>query len=72
VVTIDFITKFPKIVKQRELIMVVVDKLTKETHFIHVKTTHKAKNITEIDMKDLSTLHGVPKEIVLDRDPKFT
>jgi hypothetical protein len=23
-------------------------------------------------MKEISRLHGVPKEIVLDRDPKFT
>jgi hypothetical protein len=34
-------------VKQHDSIMVVVDKLTKETHFIPVKTTHKATNIAE-------------------------
>jgi hypothetical protein len=32
VVTIDFITKLPKIVKQHDSIMVVVDKLIKATH----------------------------------------
>ena len=52
--------------------MVVVDKLSKETHFILVKTTHKAANITEIFMKQIFRLHGIPKVIISDRDPKFT
>jgi hypothetical protein len=52
--------------------MVVVDKLTKETHFIPVKKTHKEKNIEEIYMKEVARLHGVPKAIVSDRDSKFT
>jgi hypothetical protein len=29
-------------------------------------------NIAEIYMREISRLHGVPKEIVSDRDPKFT
>jgi hypothetical protein len=59
-------------VKQHDSIMVVVDKLTKEVHFIPVKTTHKASNIADIYMREVARLHGVPKEIVSDRDPKFT
>jgi hypothetical protein len=70
--TIDFITKFPIITRQHDSIMVVVDKLTKDAHFIPVKMTHKEANITEIYMKEISRPHGVPKEIVSDRDPKFT
>ena len=52
--------------------MVVVDKLSKETHFIHVKTTHKAANIAYIFMKKIFRLHEIPKVIIFDRDPKFT
>jgi hypothetical protein len=52
--------------------MVVVDKITKNAHFIMVKMTHKETNIAYIYMKEISRLHGVPKEIVLDKDPKFT
>ena len=52
--------------------MVVVDKLSKEAHFIPVKTTHKAANIAEIFMKQIFRLHGIPKLIISDRDPKFT
>ena len=45
--------------------MVVVDKLSKEAHFIPVKTTHKAANIAEIFMKQIFHLHGIPKNIIL-------
>ena len=52
--------------------MVVVDKMTKATHFIRVKSTHKTDDIVKIFMKDIFRLHGLPKAIVYDRDPKFT
>ena len=52
--------------------MVVVDKLSKEAHFISVKTTYKASNIVDIFMKQIFCLHGIPKVIISDRDPKFT
>ena len=52
--------------------MAVVNKLSKETHFILVKTTYKAANIAEIFMKEIFCLHGIPKVIISDRDTKFT
>ena len=52
--------------------MVVVDKLSKVVHFIPVKSTYKAVNIADIFMKEIFTLHGVPKLMVSDRDTKFT
>ena len=50
----------------------MVDKWTKETHFILVKSTYKTDSIAKIFMKEILRLHGFPKEIVFDRDPKFT
>jgi hypothetical protein len=38
IVTMDFITKIPRTNKRHDSIMVVVDKLTKVTHFILVKS----------------------------------
>ena len=52
--------------------IVVIDKISKEAHFIPVKTTHKAFNIAEIFMKQIFHLHGIPKVIISNRDPKFT
>jgi hypothetical protein len=52
--------------------MVVVDKLSKSAHFIPIKSTCKEIYIASIFMKEIFRLHGMPKEIVSDRDMKFT
>jgi hypothetical protein len=72
VVTMDFITGLPRTNKQHDSIMVVVDKLTKVAHFIPLKTTHRAADVANIFLKEVARLHGIPKTIVSDRDPKFT
>ena len=68
----DFITGFPRTGKHHDSIMVVVDKLTKAAHFIPLKTTHKAPNVADIFMREITRLHGIPNTIVFGRDPKFT
>jgi transposase InsO family protein len=68
----DFIIKLPKTAKKHDYIMVLPDKLTKATHFISVKSAHKAVDFAEIYMREISKLHGVPKTIVSHRDSKFT
>jgi hypothetical protein len=68
----DFITGLPRTTKLHDSIMVVVEKLTKDAHFIPLKTTHKATDVVDIFMKEVARLHGIPKTIVSDRDPKFT
>jgi hypothetical protein len=50
VVTMDFITRLPRTTKQHDSIMVVVDKLTKASHFIPVKLLNKQVDIDEIYM----------------------
>jgi hypothetical protein len=51
VVTMYIITKIPKTRKQHDSIMVVVEKLTKVSHFILVNLTHKEANVVDIYMK---------------------
>ena len=68
----DFITGLSMTWRQHDSIMVVVDKLTKATHFISVKSTHKTDDIANIFMKEIFKLHGLPKAVVSDRDVKFT
>jgi hypothetical protein len=72
VVTMDFITELPRTNKQHDSIMVVVDNLTKDAHFIPLKTTHKEADVANIFLKEVACLHGIPKTIVSDRDSKFT
>jgi hypothetical protein len=72
VMTMDFITVLPRTDKQHDSIMVVVDKLMKDAHFILLKTTNKETYVDDIFMKEVARLHGIPKTIVSDKDPKFT
>jgi hypothetical protein len=68
----DFITGLPTSNKQNDAIMVAVDKLSKSAHFISVRLTCKAIDIAQVFMKEIFRLHGMPKEIISDRDTKFT
>jgi hypothetical protein len=52
-VTMDFISKLPRTKKQHDSIMVVVDKLTKSSHFILVKLTHKETIIFDVYMREI-------------------
>jgi len=60
------ITRITKTSKQHDVIMVVVDKLSKEDHFIAIKSTHKSIEMNQIFMREISRLHGIPKNINLD------
>jgi hypothetical protein len=71
-ISMDFITGLPKLAKQNDAIMVVVEKLRKFSHSKPVKSTFKAIDIAHIFMKEIFRLHGMPREIVSDRDTKFT
>jgi hypothetical protein len=68
----DFINKLPMTAKQHDSIMVVVEKITKDAHFIPVKSAHKVADIAEIYMREISKLHGVSKTIVSNKYSKFT
>jgi hypothetical protein len=71
-ISMDFITRLPKSTKQNDAIMVMVDKLSKSPLFILDNSTCKEIYIANIFMKDIFRLHGMPNEIVSDRDTKFT
>jgi hypothetical protein len=46
--------------------------LTKDAHFIPVKTTYSGAKLAELYMSHIVCLHGVPKKIVLDRGSQLT
>jgi hypothetical protein len=69
-VSLDFITGLPKS-KGFDAILVVVDRLSKYSHFILLKHPYSAKSIAELFVKEIVRLHGIPKSIISDRDPLF-
>ena len=52
--------------------MVVVDTLKKTGHFLPVQSTFGTTQVTNVFMKEIVKLHGIPKMIISDRDENFT
>ena len=61
-ISMDFI-----MAKCFDSIWVIVDRLTKTTHFLPVKTLYPASTYAKIYFDRILSLHGVPKTIVSDR-----
>jgi len=51
---------------------VIVDRLTKSTRFIPIKTGMSVARLVEIYIKQIVRFHGIPSSIVSYRDPRFT
>jgi hypothetical protein len=67
----DFITGLPNSCGF-SVIIVVIDRLTKYSHFVAQKTDYTSRSVAEAFMSQIVKLHGVPKSIVSDRDKVFT
>ncbi|PNY08214.1 Ty3/gypsy retrotransposon protein, partial [Trifolium pratense] len=70
-VAMDFITGLPNSCGFT-VILVVVDRLTKYSHFFPLKSDYDSKSVAEIFMKNIVKLYGIPKSIVSDCDKVFT
>ena len=68
----DFITALPKVARNFDAIFVVVDKLTKVAHLICIRTSASASDISQIFIKEIVRLHGIPTWVINNRDAKFT
>ena len=55
-----------------EVILVVVDRLTKYAHFFPLKHPYTAHSVATVFVDNIVKLHGVPASIVSDRDRVFT
>ncbi|PNY16753.1 hypothetical protein L195_g013478 [Trifolium pratense] len=64
--SVDFVTGLPKS-KGYDVVLVVVDRLSKYSHFILLKHPNSAKSIAELFVKEIVRLHGIPKSIISDQ-----
>jgi hypothetical protein len=49
-----------------------VNRITKYVHFFGIQSTYTTTQVGEVFIKEIHRLHGFPKVIVSDIDPKFT
>nr|GFA37792.1 reverse transcriptase domain-containing protein [Tanacetum cinerariifolium] len=68
----DFVTKLPKTSNGHDTIWVIVDRLTKFTHFIPTRETEGMDTLTWLYIKEIISRHRVPISIISDRDSHFT
>jgi transposase InsO family protein len=68
----DFITDLPLTQAGFNSIWVVVDRLTKRTHFTPTTKNVDAQGVAKLFIDHIWRHHGIPESIVSDRDTKFT
>ena len=67
----DFVEGLPKS-EGADTLLVVVDKLTKFSHFLTLAHPFTATEVARKLMDTVFKLHGLPKAVVSDRDKVFT
>ena len=70
-VSMDFVEGLPKF-HSKDVVLVVVDRLTKFVHFIPLSHPYMAAKVADLYLQHVFKLHGMPTSIVSDRDPILT
>lgn len=70
-ISIYFVVGLRGTQRRNDSIWFIVDRLTKVARFIPMRITWGAKHLADAYVREIVRLHGVPRTIVLDRDPKF-
>ena len=72
IINMDFIIGLTRSQRQHDSIWLIVDGMTKSTHFLPVKTTYSAEDYAKLYLQEVVRLHGVPISIISDRGDEFT
>ena len=70
-VSLDWITDLPPS-QCHDAILVIVDRLTKQTIFIPTTKSMSAPDVAALPLQHVVRVHGLPETLVSDRDPIFT
>ena len=68
--SVDFIMELPES-NGKDAIMVVVDSMTKWSHFVSTVTTLLAAGTAQLYLRHIWKHHRLPKKVVSDQGPQF-
>ncbi|GJT14948.1 putative reverse transcriptase domain-containing protein [Tanacetum coccineum] len=71
-ITMDFITKLPRMSSGYDTIWVIVDRLTESAHFLPMRENESMDKLTRLYLKEVVTRHVIPVSIICDRNGRFT
>ncbi|KAM0038029.1 putative nucleotidyltransferase, Ribonuclease H [Helianthus debilis subsp. tardiflorus] len=71
-IAMDFITKLPRTPSGHDSIWVIVDCLTKFSHFLPIQEDYKVERLARIYTDEAICRHGTPRDIISDHDCQFT
>jgi GNAT superfamily N-acetyltransferase len=72
VITMDFVFDLPLTDTGNNGIAVVVDKLSKQAHFLAISPKFDAIELDKVYLHEVYRHHGLPRIIISDRDVRFT
>mgnify|MGYP004718186169 CR=1 FL=1 len=67
----DFVSRLPRTQKSHDAVWIIVDRLTKSTHFLSISMKYPLEKLTKLYSDEIIRLYEIPVSIVSDRDPKF-
>jgi hypothetical protein len=70
--SMDFVVQLPRTARGYDAIVVFVDRLSKLTHLAPTTTDCSAAEVAEIFMREVFRHHGMPANLITDRDTRFT
>ena len=67
----DLVIHLPRTPRRHDAVWVIVDQLTKSTHFLTVRITFTLEEFYRLYIRGIIRVHGVPMSIVLYMDPRL-
>src|SRR5436190_22124274 len=68
----DNLGPVPESATRKDMILIVIDRLTKMARFIPTHSSVTSKETADLFLREVFRHHGLPSNIVSDRDPRFT
>jgi len=70
-ISMDFVMGLPFSTSKKNVIRVIVDRLTKSAHFLPIKDTWGVQKLAQLYVKEIVRLHGISLDTVSNRDQRF-